>query len=232
MKKILFLAVATLSSVAGIAETTAISEFVKVDFTESGKRRPVGAVEIGAAPWWVDAEATSADLFAVTNPGTLDEKTIMLKEGMRDIEAIMLDSTSIGCLNFHLVLRAKSGEEVLGEMSLDMALAQASPWSENFKGDCADGKLTRALKVQEAVPIAYSTQWEEGAAGLKIIDDKQRVMLSAEGPASGVNNLRLLRTHGAHELKLCFFDKSGSMFEEYVATYEGPDPLQFLIFFR
>lgn len=232
MRKILLLAGAALSSVAGIAATTATSEFAKVDFTESGKYRPSGVVNIGAAPWWVNEAALSADLFAVTNPGTLDEKITVLKEGVTSVEEIAIDAAALGSRNFRLILRAKSDADVLGELSHDIALAEVSPWSENSKGDCADGKLTRALKAQKIVPVAYSTRWEEGAGSLKLIDDKQRVLLSAEEPATGVSDLALLRTHGAHELKLRFFDKSGGTLEEYVASYEGPDPLQFLIFFR
>jgi hypothetical protein len=220
----ILLAVAVLGSAFAVSGATATCA---VDFTESGADRFPAPAAIGYAPSWAGSAADSCDLLLVTHVGQEQCVTQTLVSAACEAGEYSLALPADGFRALRLVLRARAGVNVVGELVKDVSLSAASQASSEGYFDTTEEKLNRVVRSGERAQLVYSGAWTDGVASVMIDhvshDGEVSTLFSQPTPAAGLylfNPIGVKRYR--HACRLHFLDSSGEdVCEPYIASYDG-----------
>ena len=235
----LFAAVVLAGASAASAATTGTATCA-VDFTESGAMRFTAPASIRYAPALADETATadSCDLLLVTHVGQEQCATQTLVSAASAAGVHSLGLPADGSRTIRLVLRARSGGSVVGELVKDVSLAAVSPSSAEGYYDTGDSKIDRLLASGGTPQLVYSDTWTNGVASLYIdhVDYKlrTRTLFSAATPADGEYVFNPFgRKNRTHTCRLHFRDALGDEIgEPLTASYTGITESCFTLSFK
>ena len=220
------LAAAVLGAVSAASGATATCA---VDFTESGAMRFSAPASIRYAPAWADTGATAdgCDLLLVTHVGQEQCTTQTLVSAASAAGEHSLGLPADGSRAVRLVLRARSGGSVVGELVKDVSLAAKSPASAAGYFDTTDEKLDRVVRAGVHPQLVYSDSWTNGVSLVMIDhvahDGQTTTLFSQTAPADGLYSFRPtgIKRH-THTCRLHFLDSLGEdVCDPLTASYTG-----------
>ena len=198
-----------------------------VDFTESGAVRFPAPASVRYAPSWTGFAADNCDLLLVTHLGQEQCATQTLVSAASAAGAYSLELPADGSRAVRLVLRAKLGGNVVGEIVKDVTLSAVSPSSADGYFDTTDEKLDRVVRSGTHPQLVYCDAWVNGAAFVMIDHvahgGATSILFSQAAPADGSYSFNPtgVKRH-THTCRLHFFDSSGvDICEPLTASYSG-----------
>ena len=229
-------------AVAAEAAVGGSSPAIAVDFSASGKLRPVACAQVNYGPDWAVGKTTAgvqADLLAVTHIGQETATTQVLVSAASSSGSVALAPLADGTRTFRLVLRTKSGTSVLGELVRDISIGERSEASDDILADSTDDRLLHAIDFGfEEAPLAYDAAWfdsepltltyacEEMVRKNRFSGVTNSTVLSSSLTGAGTYSWPLKRGNARHRLILS--DGATALDAEYT-FYSG---FGFLLMFR
>ena len=223
-KRQILLAAAVLvaaSAVSGAIATCA------VDFTGSGAERFPAPALLRYAPFWTGAAADSCDLLVVTHVGQEQCATQTLVSAAAEAGECQLALPADGSRAVRLVLRARLGGNVVGELVKDVSLSAVSTASAEGYFDTTDEKLDRVLRSGARAQLVYSDAWTNGVASVMIDhvahDGETTTLFTRLAPADGLYSFDPIGAKRCrHVCRLRFLDSQGEdVCEPFTASYTG-----------
>lgn len=233
MKSGVFLLAAAISAASHVA--LGATATCAVDFTESGAVRFPAPAAVGYAPSWTGAAADSCDLLLVTHVGQEQCATQTLVSAASAAGEHSLAVPADGSRAVRLVLRARSGGSVVGELVKDVSLSAVSPASVEGYFDTTDEKLDRVVQSGMRPQLVYSDSWTNGVASVVIdhvaYDGETTTLFSQSAPADGTYSFNPtgIKRH-THTCRLHFLDSLGEdVCDPFTASYAGVVGMGFIL---